>query len=145
MDVKIAEDRHWWFTSRTRAILALLDRFVGRGPASGRRVLDIGCGAGNMMHHLAHYGQITGIDPNPKPLIVAQQRGYDVREALADQIPFADNTFGLVALLDTIEHVPNEADALREIHRVADWGKTDDTIRSHFSKSPAFTLGKIRK
>ena len=35
------EDRHWWFASRTRAILAYLDRFVGPGkdlPRAGHRL-----------------------------------------------------------------------------------------------------------
>ena len=46
----LEEDKHWWFATRTRAILAYLDRYVG--PGKNLRVLDVGCGAGNMMHHL---------------------------------------------------------------------------------------------
>ena len=51
MNVVLEEDKHWWFASRTRAILGYLDRYVGAG--KNLRVLDIGCGAGNMAHHLA--------------------------------------------------------------------------------------------
>jgi len=116
MQIMLEEDKHWWFASRTRAILGLLDRFL---PADAQRlVLDVGCGAGNMAHHLAHYGRVTGIDPNPKPLRVARARGLEVREGSADALPFADNTFGLVALLDTVEHVPNEIGVFAECHRV---------------------------
>ena len=64
----IEEDKHWWFASRTRAILAYLDRCVGAG--RGLRVLDIGCGAANMAHHLRHYGHVVGVDNNPRPLDV---------------------------------------------------------------------------
>jgi ubiquinone/menaquinone biosynthesis C-methylase UbiE len=75
----LEEDKHWWFATRTRAILVYLDRYVG--PGKDRRVLDVGCGAGNMAHHLAHYGHVVGVDNNPLPLTVARQRGLDVRTA----------------------------------------------------------------
>ncbi len=110
------EDRHWWFASRTRAILAYLDRYVGAG--KGLQVLDVGCGAGNMMHHLAHYGHVVGVDNNPKPLEVARQRGLDVRAGTADALPFGESEFDLLTVLDTVEHVPAEARVFEECHRV---------------------------
>ena len=112
----LEEDRHWWFASRTRAILAYLDRYVG--PGQGRRILDIGCGAANMTHHLRHYGHVVGVDSNPKPLVVARQRGLEAYEAYADQLPFEDAEFDLVTLLDTLEHIPDEDQALAECRRV---------------------------
>ncbi len=110
------EDRHWWFATRTRAILAYLDRYVG--PGMDRRVLDIGCGAANMTHHLRHYGQVVGVDSNPKPLVVARERSLESYEAFADHLPFADGDFDLVTLLDTLEHVPAEDQVLAECRRV---------------------------
>ncbi|HIC89047.1 MAG TPA: class I SAM-dependent methyltransferase [Anaerolineae bacterium] len=119
MQVVLEEDKHWWFASRTRAILAYLDRYVGpAGEGSERLVLDVGCGAGNMAHHLAHYGRVIGLDNNPKPLVVARERGLDVRQGNADDMPFPDATFDLVALLDTVEHVPNETGVFQECYRV---------------------------
>jgi len=155
MDVKIEEDKHWWFASRTRAILGLLDRYVGAAPATGRRILDVGCGAGNMMHHLAQYGTVVGIDPNPKPLLVARQRGYNVEEGAADNIPFGNDSFGLVALLDTIEHVANESGTLHEVYRVLQPGgflivtvpafmflwSRNDVINYHQRR---YTLGELK-
>ena len=117
MNVVLEEDRHWWFASRTRAILAYLDRYVGAGQQD-HRILDVGCGAGNMMHHLASYGQVTGIDLYSKPLEVARQRGLDVQEGSADDLPFDDRTFDVVTLLDVVEHVPNEHGVFGECYRV---------------------------
>jgi ubiquinone/menaquinone biosynthesis C-methylase UbiE len=110
------EDRHWWFATRTRAILAYLDRYVG--PGQGRRVLDVGCGAANMTHHLRHYGVVIGVDSNPKPLEIARERGLEAYQGSADDLPFEDGTFDLVTLLDTVEHVPAEDTVFEECRRV---------------------------
>ena len=114
----LEEDKHWWFATRTRAILAYLHRYAGQG--KDRCVLDIGCGAGNMAHHLAHYGDVVGLDNNPRPLAVARERGLEAREGVAEDLPFGDEEFGLVALLDTVEHVPDDSEmqVFRECARV---------------------------
>lgn len=113
------EDRHAWFAGRTRAILKYLDaEMAPRRADEERLVLDIGSGAGNMAHHLVHYGQVIGIDFNPRPLPVAQMRGLDVSQGSGDALPFPSATFDLVAMLDTIEHIPDELAVLRECQRV---------------------------
>ena len=71
-----------------------------------------------MAHHLSHYGAYYGIDINEKPLQVARQRGLNVRLGSGDDIPFPDEEFDLIALLDTVEHVPNEEGVFAECHRV---------------------------
>jgi SAM-dependent methyltransferase len=112
---QLEEDAHWWFASRTRALLRLLDvQMIG----SGGRVLDVGCGAGNMIHHLSRYGSVVGIDNNPRPLEIARQRGYDARLARAEEMPFKDESFDLVTTLDVIEHCEDDLQILRECHRV---------------------------
>jgi len=124
MLVQIDEDNHWWFASRTRAILALLDKYAGPGKNS-RRVLDVGAGAGNMMHNLAQYGdEIVGLEYNPKPIPVAKERGWDVRQGDATAMPFEDASFDIVALLDTVEHIENERAVLAETFRVTRAGGT---------------------
>ncbi len=114
------EDRHAWFAGRTRAILKYLDAELGPAQPGhpSRTILDIGSGAGNMAHHLAHYGAVVGIEPNPRPLAVAQARGLEVVGGSGSALPFPDNAFDLVALLDTVEHVPDEFGVLREVARV---------------------------
>ncbi len=112
----LEEDRHWWFATRTRAILAYLDRYVGTG--HDLRILDIGCGAANMTHHLRHYGHVMGMDNNPRPLEIARQRGMTVYQGSADVLPFDAGSFDLIAMLDVIEHVPAEDRVLEECRRV---------------------------
>lgn len=113
---KIEEDNHWWFAGRTWSLVHMLDRLV---PPDGQKdVLDIGCGAGNMFHHLARYGSVVGVDNNTKPLAVARQRGHDVRQGVAEDLPVDDEAFDLIALLDTVEHCGDDMAVLRECYRV---------------------------
>jgi SAM-dependent methyltransferase len=96
------------------------------------QVLDVGCGAGNMIHHLSRYGLVKGIDNNPAPLKVAHKRGYDAQLASAEDIPFPDGRFDLVAALDLIEHCPDDLIVLRQCHRVcAPGGHTIITVPAY--------------
>jgi len=55
----LEEDKHAWFMGRTRAIIKYLDAELDSANPTCK-VLDIGSGAGNMAHHLAHYGTVIG-------------------------------------------------------------------------------------
>jgi SAM-dependent methyltransferase len=116
MTIQIEEDKHWWFAGRTWSLLNMLDRVVE--PGGENHVLDIGCGAGNMFHHLARYGSVVGVDNNARPLVIARERGYDAREGLAEDLPVDADAFELVALLDTVEHCDDDMAVLRECYRV---------------------------
>jgi len=113
---ELPEDQHWWFATRTWSLLNLIDPNVSRRDGD---VLDIGCGAGNMIHHLSRYGRVKGIEVDARPVAIAQARGYDVRQGDATlNIPFPDASFDLVTALDVIEHVDADEAILREAFRV---------------------------
>ena len=116
----LEEDRHAWFAGRTRAIQKFLDAEIGAAPGGGggRRGPDSARGAANRAHPLPQFAQVTGLDFNPRPLPVAQQRGLEVLRGSGSELPFPDDTFDLVALLDTIEHIPDELAVLNEVRRV---------------------------
>lgn len=82
-------------------------------------MLDLGSGAGNMIHHLARYGRVRGIDIDPRPVAMARARGYDVQQGDPSHgTPFPDVSFDLVSALDVIEHVEDDQALLREAHRL---------------------------
>ncbi len=117
MDRKIPEDSHWWFASRTRALQAVMEPVLPK--TADFRLLDVGCGAGNMIHHLSRYGRVKGLDIDERPVKVARQRGYDVDQFDVTQpMPFDPNTFDAVTALDVIEHNEDDLAILADSYRV---------------------------
>ena len=64
----------------------------------GSTVLDVACGAGRHMRHLAALGHhVTGVDRNPEALALAQGSGTVVCADIENgPWPFAEHTFGCV-------------------------------------------------
>lgn len=113
----IPEDDHWWFASRTLVINTLMKQVLPR--TTGLQLLDIGCGAGNMIHHLSKYGHVKGLEVDARPVRQARLRGYDVDLFDAqDPFPFENGTFDVATALDVIEHVDDDMAVLKEAFRV---------------------------
>jgi len=88
--------------------------------APGMRVLDVGCGRGEILRHCARMGvQAYGIDYAPVALRMAQDAG-GVYQANAKWLPFPSAFFDRVLMFDIVEHLhPWELDqALAEARRV---------------------------
>jgi ubiquinone/menaquinone biosynthesis C-methylase UbiE len=101
-----------------------INRVVGAALAGieVKSVLDIGTGSGIFAEAFTNKGlQVTGIDPNPDMLNVAQEFAPDAifHQGTVEDIPLADKSFDLVFL----GHVLHESDdlikALTETRRCA--------------------------
>jgi SAM-dependent methyltransferase len=77
-------------------------------------VLDVGCGQGELARHLPE-GAWVGVDSSH--VMLAEAPG-PVVEADATALPYADASFGSLALLYVLYHLPDPAQALAEAHRV---------------------------
>jgi SAM-dependent methyltransferase len=110
------EDRHWWHIARRRIVNDVLERSHLPQPS---RLLDAGCGGGAMLDVLSDYGDVAGLDMNPELVELARRRGYDdIREGVVEQLPWADETFDVVTLLDVLEHTADDDVTLKELRRV---------------------------
>lgn len=115
------EDHHWWFSGRRAVIAALLARAGGVRGA----LLDAGCGTGRNLQEFGPPGARIGIDPSQDAVDFCHARGLDdVQRADVTELPFADGAFATLMALDVIEHVDDDAGALRELRRVAERGAT---------------------
>jgi SAM-dependent methyltransferase len=77
-------------------------------------VLDVGCGEGELARHLPE-GAWVGVDSSTTML--AEAPG-PVVQADATALPYADASFGSLALLYVLYHLPEPARALAEAERV---------------------------
>lgn len=83
------------------------------------RVLDVGCGGGQILSNLQQHGwTVEGVDFDPQAVAAARERGVQVRlGGLADQ-DYPAGTFDAVIMSHLIEHVPDPAELIRECHRI---------------------------
>ncbi len=86
----------------------------------GMRVLDVGCGRGEIVRHCTRLGvHAYGLDYAPVALRMARDAG-NICQADAKLLPFPSASFDRVLMFDVVEHLyPWELDqALAEVRRV---------------------------
>jgi methionine biosynthesis protein MetW len=98
-----------------------LDVVAGLVP-DGSRVLDIGCGDGDLLAHLVHEHDCsgTGVEIDPEAVLNSIRRGVPVIAVdLDEQLDeFADNAYDVVVMSQTLQATRRPAEVLREISRV---------------------------
>jgi ubiquinone/menaquinone biosynthesis C-methylase UbiE len=110
---------YWWFNGKYRLVEKLLHAPILANAPLPLHILDAGCGPGHFMERLQAYGEVTGTDYSLKRLQYCREEGFQyIAQTDLRRIPFKDNTFDLVTTIDTIEHIQEDAQAIREIHRV---------------------------
>jgi 2-polyprenyl-3-methyl-5-hydroxy-6-metoxy-1,4-benzoquinol methylase len=82
-------------------------------------MLDVGCAAGYFLNAARLHFDPVGIEPSRKAADFARsQLKLNVQQGALAEAAFADNSFDVVTLSDVIEHLPDPAAELREIHRI---------------------------
>jgi SAM-dependent methyltransferase len=112
------------------------DRFMGRysaqlsapladlaGIGGGQRVLDVGCGPGALTAELvARVGpeSVVAVDPSEPFVVAARERnpGIDVRQATAEELPFADDEFDAALAQLVVHFMADPVAGIREMARV---------------------------
>ena len=84
------------------------------------RVLDVGCGPGEVTERFVHElgADVKAIDVSPRMVELARARGIDAQVADAEKLPFADGEFDCVFAGWVLYHVPNLEQAVSECARV---------------------------
>lgn len=112
---------------------------------AGKRVLEVGCGAGIGLSYLARYAKsIVGADYTASLLRCAQQHSQGRSPLVqldAHHLPFRDASFDIVVLFEAIYYLADAAQFMRECQRVLDLGGllllcTVNREWSAFSPSP---------
>jgi SAM-dependent methyltransferase len=105
-----------------------------------KTLLEVGCGTGHFVRWFEERGLATaGVDVSRTMLAQARRRGTSaVVAADASALPFADRSFDLVALVATLEFLPEPASALQEAVRVARHG----LVLGTFNRFSLYALGR---
>lgn len=90
---------------------------------AGRKLvgLDLGCGDGvNLGWLRPHFFRLYGSDYNLLRLMRAAKLGIGARLFMADinDYPVADDSFDVIFFNHVLEHIPDDAAALREVRRI---------------------------
>ena len=92
--------------------------------ANGRRILDLGCGAGQLAHHLAARGaaEVVGVDVSERMLALARSDfahpGVTYERAAIEDVTFPEARFELVVSVRAFHYVD---DYLGLLQRIARW------------------------
>src|SRR5689334_15684169 len=94
------------------------------GVAAPATALDVGCGPGALTAVLARRlgdARVAAVDPSPSFAAAAAARfpDVDVREAPAEELPFADGTFDAVLAQLVVHFMTDPVGGLAEMVRVA--------------------------
>jgi SAM-dependent methyltransferase len=112
------DSRHWWFTARRRILDGVIERIVR--PPEDARILELGAGTGHNLAMLSRFGTVEASELDPIARELASERlGRPVLEAaLPDLAMFPAESYDLVALLDVLEHVPDDKASLEAIYKL---------------------------
>jgi len=107
---------------------------------TGMLILDVAGGTGRVAQHLTAVGARAVISDISLPMLrqSIQKNGIFPAQTLAERLPFADNVFSRVLMVDALHHVIHQGESVREMLRVLQPGGRliieEPDIRSFYVK-----------
>jgi len=104
---------------------AKIEVALGHVNVEDQDVLDVGCGTGLSFDYVVNKSRITvGLDVSRKTLLKAKERtkkhpNAHLILADADNMPMRDKTFTVIFAITVLQNMPNYANTLGEVKRVA--------------------------
>jgi SAM-dependent methyltransferase len=123
---------HWWYVARRQVLADVIGRLVQLPPSP--RLLEVGCGTGHNLAMLGQFGTVDAVELDDEARAMASRAlGRAVLPArLPDLPPLPAASYDLIALLDVLEHVPEDRATLAAIAgRLAPGGALLVTVPQH--------------
>ena len=115
--------------------------------APGARILDLGCGDGNLLAHLAHTRAVRGygLEIDPANVAACVARGVNVIQADLDDglRDFETGSFDYVVMTQALQALQRPDQALAEILRVGRTGIVTFPNFGHWRVRSALAMGRM--
>jgi methionine biosynthesis protein MetW len=126
--------------------LSVMKAIAALVPA-GSRVLDLGCGTGELLAYLQEHKGCTGygVELDDANLLACVQRGVNVIQLNLEEglSIFEDQSFDVVLQLETLQHLRNTEGMLRETARVGRIGIVSFPNFAHWPNRLQVMLGRM--
>lgn len=108
-------NKHWWFLSKKKIVLSMIRKYLPE--EKDLKILDIGCGSGLMLNALEKIGKVYGLDSSQKAINFSSQNfnGIIKKGFLPHDIPYANETFDIITVLDVLEHIEDDQTSLNKM------------------------------
>ena len=120
---------------------------IARLVPQGARVLDLGCGTGELLAHLIRARGCSGygVEINDANVQACVKRGVNVIQLNLEEglAMFADASFDVVLQIDTLQHLRNAEIMLRETARVGRMGIVAFPYFGHWPNRLAVLRGRM--
>jgi len=124
-------------------------RLIDYSSLKGKRVLEIGCGAGALSSQLAKHGaRLNAVDLTENAVKLTRRRfelrglDGDIRRMDAERLEFPEETFDFVWSWGVIHHSANTEAIIEQIHRVLKPGG-QVSVMVYYRKSIVYLLGHV--
>lgn len=110
------EKHYWWHKGKL-----LLLKFLHKKYLEGRKdlkILEIGCGTGEVLKLLDNWGQVTGLDYSEQAIEICKNKGFE--DLIEGDISTLDLTglygkYDMVLASDVLEHIREDVNAMKVV------------------------------
>jgi SAM-dependent methyltransferase len=112
--IELGHPSYVWRAGQNRR-LDLINRYA---PLHSKRILDVGCGMGMYVRAMSALSpDVYGVDIDAEKVAKISAELPNIQQSPAETLPFADGFFDVVLSHEVIEHVDDDAQAIREAGR----------------------------